>query len=259
MVITKENEYVFRITTPYKDIFTSIYLIKTDSGSMLFDTGSYPSDVSEYIIPFLSEAGIDENEIKYVLISHNHSDHSGGLEAFFERYPDVTVLSRHRALVEKYQNSILPSNGDVFFDVLKIVTIPGHTSDAMGIIDLRTNTLICGDCLQMYGIYGSGEWGSNITLVKQYFNALDTLEKLSIENILTAHDYHPHGYKYVGKSDVALALKYCRESLLNILSLIKAEPELSSTELAAKYNSLGLPKINERVIGALKGYLEENQ
>lgn len=257
--ITKENDNIYRITTPYKDIFTTIYLIKTRNGALLFDCGSYPSDVNEYVIPFLNECGVDELSIKYLFISHDHADHSGGLSVFYEKFPSTTVVSGKKALTDKYQNSILPSDGDVLLDVLKVVTIPGHTSDAMGIIDLRTNTLISGDCLQIYGLYGSGEWGSNITLIKQHFDALDKLEKMSIENILTAHDYHPNGYKYIGKDETYRAIKDCREALLGIASIIKSEPKISNAEITAKCNDRGLPRISERVVAALRSYLEENQ
>ena len=259
MIITKENENIFRITTPYKDIFTSIYLIKTEKGAMLFDVGSYPSDVDDYIVPFLNEIGLVSKEVKYVCISHNHADHSGGLSAFCEMFPNVTVISRNNGLVDKYKTSVLPSDNDVFLDVLKVVTIPGHTSDAIGIIDLRTNTLICGDCLQMYGLYGSGEWGSNITLIKQHYDALDKLENMPIENILTAHDYHPHGYKYIGNDEVMLAIKYSRESLNSIESIIKNSSEYSNAGITAKCNERGLPRVSERVVAALRSYLEENQ
>ncbi|MBQ8696921.1 MAG: hypothetical protein IJ519_04290 [Clostridia bacterium] len=74
--------------------------------------------------------------------------------------------------------------------------------------------MISGDCLQMYGIYGSGAWGANITFPKAHFEALEKLENMQIDVLLTAHDYHPKGYKYVGKTEVAFAINACREPLM---------------------------------------------
>ena len=257
MDIIQENENIFRITTPYKDIFTTVYLIKTKKGALLFDCASYGTDVDNYIIRFLNEIGV--NDIKYVFISHNHTDHAGGLKAFMTRFSDVCIVTRSKALKESFSDYkvLLSNDGDTLLDVLKVVTIPGHTADAQGILDTRTNTLISGDCLQMYGIYGSGAWGANITLPKRHFDALDKLEKMQIENLLTAHDYHPKGYKYVGKNEVAFAINACREPLLKVEEIIKNNTALTDVEIAEKYNELKLPRLSERVVAAVREYINK--
>ena len=45
---------ITRLEIPYKDIFTSVYAVKTNCGALLFDAGSYDSDVTELILPFLN-------------------------------------------------------------------------------------------------------------------------------------------------------------------------------------------------------------
>ena len=55
---SKINENIYRLTIPFKDIFTTVCLIKTDEGALLFDTATYDEDVENYIIPFLDELGI---------------------------------------------------------------------------------------------------------------------------------------------------------------------------------------------------------
>ena len=66
----KINENIYRLTIPFKDIFTTVYVLKTDEGALLFDTATYDEDIQNYIIPFLDELEITEDMLKYVFISH---------------------------------------------------------------------------------------------------------------------------------------------------------------------------------------------
>ena len=43
--VTQINENIYRLTIPYKDIFTTVYAVKTESGALLFDCASYDEDI----------------------------------------------------------------------------------------------------------------------------------------------------------------------------------------------------------------------
>ena len=49
----------------------------------------------------------------------------------------------------------------------KIDLVTGHASDCAALYDRKTKTLISGDCLQLFGVFGSGAWGANIS----FFNS----------------------------------------------------------------------------------------
>lgn len=159
-------DYIKRLVLPYKDIFTTVYLIKTPKGAILFDAASYDEDIDNAIIPFLAENDVTTKTLKYVFISHNHRDHAGGLKRFMQIYPDTCIVSRSDALAENYKayQVYSPKDGDLLLDTLQVVTIPGHTHDSAALLDTRTKTLITGDSLQLYGIVGSEDWACNITL-----------------------------------------------------------------------------------------------
>lgn len=247
----KIAENIFRLTLPYKDIFTTVYLIKRDNGSILFDAASYPEDIEEYIIPFVNS---HETELKYVFISHNHRDHAGGLETLLKHYPKVQVISRSRELKEKFASYDVycPKDGEEFCEGFKAVAIEGHTYDSMGLYDTENRILISGDSLQLYGIYGSGEWGANIGLVKGHIDAVNKLKGMDIESIYTAHDYHPMGYAYEGKENVFKALDFCIEPFLRIKKLIEAYPEKSDEEIREIYHNDNLPTVRIGIFTAVR-------
>ncbi len=250
-------ERIHRLTMPYKDIFTTVYAVMTDEGALLFDTGSYDEDVEQYILPFLKELGITADMLKYIFVSHNHKDHAGGLNELMKYFPDACIVSRCPKLQEHYKDCkfLAPDDGHVILGALQTVTVPGHTADSSAVFDKRSNTLISGDCLQLYGIYGSGNWGSNISLPREHIEAVAKLRRMDIQCILTAHDYHPYGYCYRGKEEVSKALDACIEPLDEIRAMILKKTDMSDEEICNKYNSLGNPTLGTHVVTALRGMI----
>ena len=171
-----------------------------------------------------------------------------------ERFPNVTVLSRSEALAEKNAGYKFVSleDGEAVLGVLRVVTIPGHTLDSAAILDTRTDSLISGDCLQLYGIFGSGLWGSNINLVNEHRAAIEKLRTVKIAEIMTAHDYHPLGQRYIGEEKVAAALDYCIEPLDRVVKLIEENPDKDDETLASIYNDGTVPTLATRIVAKVR-------
>ena len=253
--VFKINENIYRTTVPYKDIFTTIYLISGKEGFILFDCASFDSDTEEYIRPFLESVGVNENNLKYVFISHNHIDHAGGLQGFLKLYPNVTVITRSESLKDSLSgyNVIAPEDGDILMNDFKVVAIPGHTPDSAGIFDTRTNTLISGDSLQLYGIFGSQDWASNISMPVEHFERIKALREMDIDAILTAHDYHPYGYRADGKDEVKKFLDASEEPLYKLRDIILKNPDADDEKIREIYNNSDkIPTISARVVAAIR-------
>ena len=257
--IQKINDYIFRTTMPYKDIFTTVYTLNTPNGAVLFDAGSFDSDVEEYILPLLKEAVISAEQLKYVFISHNHKDHSGGLAALTEAFPQVRIVTGSATLREKYGNDkvICPEEGEMLLDTFRFIPIPGHTIDSGALLDIRTDTLITGDCLQQQGICGSGDWASNIPYPAEHRQAVEKLRTLCAKQILTAHDYVPHGYRVDNEAGVAQMLDACRTPLERLATLITENPDQDDTQIREIFNDPGKQlTINVHVVAAMRAALE---
>ena len=84
---------IFRIKVPFEDLFTTVYVYKSDDGVALIDSATYSTDVDNYIIPALKEAEISFQEVKYLLFTHEHGDHFGGSIRLKEVFSDATVAT----------------------------------------------------------------------------------------------------------------------------------------------------------------------
>ena len=251
----KINEQIHYITLPYKDIFTTVYVLRTDHGVVLFDAASYDSDIDEMVVPFLEELGVTSEELKYVFISHNHKDHSGGLERFMALYPNTCIVSRSETLREKYAQYAFyfPEEGDKLLDTFRVVTIPGHTIDSSALLDERTMTLVTGDCLQQEGIRGSGDWASNISYSAEHLRAIEKLRTLGAKQLLSAHDYVPMGFRAEGEEAILKVLDHCAEPLLRLKQLILENPALDDEQIRELFSDFEKHlTINARVVAAMR-------
>ena len=117
----------------------SSWALTTSEGIILIDT-IFPYNSEELIVGGLQKLGLDPKSIKYVLISHAHSDHIGGAEMLQARYGARVVMGEPDwGTVAKYPNrykTMAPKRDIVATDGMKItlggttVTIwltPGHT------------------------------------------------------------------------------------------------------------------------------------
>jgi len=109
-------------------IFSScVYLIKKPK-IILIDTGS--KEVKQKLLQDLKKLNINSNNIKSIILTHNHYDHSGNLDLF----PNAKIYSLKNLNQLKKQ-----------FPEFKIFKTPGHTSDSICI--LYKNVLFSGDTI----------------------------------------------------------------------------------------------------------------
>lgn len=75
----KDIGEIYRLRVPFdNEEYTSVFLIKKAEGNVLIDCATTAEDVDGYILPALEKAGIALTEIRYLVLTHQHSDHAGG-------------------------------------------------------------------------------------------------------------------------------------------------------------------------------------
>ncbi len=83
-------------------------LIQGTEKNILFDTGN-PDSI---LLGNMEKLGIDPNEIDTVVLSHIHSDHTGGLDNFLAVNPEVTVYLP-QSFPESFKNGVKEYGADI--------------------------------------------------------------------------------------------------------------------------------------------------
>jgi hydroxyacylglutathione hydrolase len=156
---------------------TNSYLVKTNKGYILIDTG-YSTNRKD-LEKQLEDSGCTPRNLKLILITHGHFDHTGNCAFLREKYG--AQIAMHKGDVQRVEtgdmfynkNIILRTLGKIMFfflmrgpfekftpDILiedeqdltpygleaEIIHIPGHSKGSIGILTTN-NDLICGDLL----------------------------------------------------------------------------------------------------------------
>lgn len=221
---------VTKIIVPFEDDYTSVFVIKTEGGNILFDCATTKYDVDEYIVPALEKLGVTPD---FIICSHYHGDHMGGEVFLAEKYPNAKrgKIARND---EDMTGKIPLSDKDVIFDCIEIVSLPGHCEDALALFDKRTSTLVSGDCLQLCGV---GRYGTGVFDATSYIKSIEKLRGSSVENIITSHEYVPFGFLAIGKEAVAKYLDECEKYIYVLKDFANKHKDLPYKEIASLYNS----------------------
>ena len=145
--------------------------------AFLVDPGSYLKQISNKIVE-------KELNLKYIVLTHGHGDHIGGIDLFKADFPDAKVVAleeEKETLNDPVKNNsavilggLLSMDADMYVKAgdtlevgdmkLKLIATPGHTPGGMSI--LLENSVFCGDTL-FKGSIGRSDFpgGDYLTLI----------------------------------------------------------------------------------------------
>jgi glyoxylase-like metal-dependent hydrolase (beta-lactamase superfamily II) len=126
--------------------FVSAYILYRAGEAALVDTGVDGS--ADAIESALTEAGLGWGRVGHVILTHEHPDHVGSIDAVLARAPGAAVYAG--ALdIPNISATVEPSpvgDGDIVFD-LEIIETPGHTAGHISVFDREAGILVVGDAL----------------------------------------------------------------------------------------------------------------
>lgn len=205
-------EGVKAIYEPYQWQEVISYLIEGEDSALLFDTGNGIADIHT-LVQRLTQKPI------VVLNSHAHYDHVGGNYAFDRVYGLDTPFTLNRqagqpnsnigievseqALCKKPPKNMTPNthvgrpytithkvtNGDIIRlggRTLEIMHVPGHTPDAIALLDRKAGLMWTGDSIYLGPIW----LYAPETNMKDYMESLDKMvgEMPNLKGLLPAHN-----------------------------------------------------------------------
>lgn len=128
---------------------TAVYILQTIQGLILIDAG-YPEQIDSVLIPGLKALDFDPAQVRYVIVTHGHSDHFGAARYLQDTYGTKVFLSQADwDLLDappargKGAPAPQPKRDQIAADLQPIVLgdtsilpvlIPGHTPGALALI-----------------------------------------------------------------------------------------------------------------------------
>lgn len=175
--------------------------IVTDEGTVVIDTLPFPRETRE-MIEFLRHESRNKRGIRYVIDTHYHADHVYGNYLFTEA--DIIASDRCREILRKsgeknlneakqstpelaevtlrLPNLTFPDKMTIHLGdrVLRLVPLPGHTLDGIGVYIEGDKILFSGDAMMsLPHIY----WGDREVLLQ----TMNTIKEMNVENIVQGH------------------------------------------------------------------------
>lgn len=231
---------IYRLKIPFENIYTSVFALENNGRYIIFDSASGDDDSYNYIIPAIKEMGFYP---EYLICSHTHSDHSGGINALSKSFPNASVMAFSDQIKPIGKELYSLTDGEILLDRYKILNLKGHSDDSAGILDIEENILISADCLQLYGIT---KYGTGVAMPAEYMNTLDRVRALGLNGLITSHEYVPLGSLAFGNESVIKYLDTCADAVRLIVNTIKQNSAASAEELSKIYTSehKDLPTVN---------------
>jgi metallo-beta-lactamase class B len=173
------------------DKWVSAYIIKTSEGLILVDTLESP--FSKWIPENLKKLSLDASDIKYVLVTHGHSDHVAGAHYLQKTYGAEVVmtaadyeLAESQAAKSKREGHFLPPvKNRVVTDnsilklgntVLKLYITPGHTQGCLSIDFFAING---NKKHRAFIVGGMGGDSMDLEMANQYLTSLSRIRQLN--------------------------------------------------------------------------------
>ncbi|ULQ59266.1 MBL fold metallo-hydrolase [Brucepastera parasyntrophica] len=198
------------------------YLLETETGWIAIDTG-YPGGCDKFVSSFEKLAPLAE--LKYIFLTHVHDDHAGFLSDLMDRCDARLVLhpaglpvlkagenlvkegagysSRLASLFGVFKKDFrfpgfnpgkqalyIQNEEDQLFERLglpvRIVFLPGHTADSMGLLMTETGDLFCGDAA-MNAVISVARHTIWIDSKREFQLSWDKMLGLNPKRIIPAH------------------------------------------------------------------------
>ena len=188
-----------------------IYLLRSGDNYIMVDAGVGLDN--ELILRNIDEEGIERDRIKYLLITHSHSDHAGGARFFQEELGlEVITTEAEGRLMESGTDEelgLLATRGIVYPSdyqykhckpdrvlvdgeeirlgdkVIKVIEVPSHSPGSACFLVKDEKALFSGDVVFHNGTIGLGNWpGCSLAAYRENIHKLGGL---GVEKLFPGH------------------------------------------------------------------------
>lgn len=72
---------------------TGLFVVKTTQGLIVIDALNNGQDIDRIVAPGMQKFGLDPKDIKFIILTHQHGDHYGGINRLLELAPSAKVVA----------------------------------------------------------------------------------------------------------------------------------------------------------------------
>ncbi|MEM1612196.1 MAG: MBL fold metallo-hydrolase [Desulfurococcaceae archaeon] len=167
---------------------SNIYIVEHGGGLIVVDAGM--NGDSDVLVEYIKDMNRSLNDVEYIIVTHAHRDHVGGLYPLKGKTKALVVA--HRAEVPAIEGATgikadLVVEEGALIGPLRVVHTPGHTPGSICLYDAETKSLFVGDLVYE-------ERGELNEIPHQYSHdpyknriAIASLLDLAFENVMPSH------------------------------------------------------------------------
>ena len=90
-----EGVYQIKFSIPFGMKFVYLYLFKIDDDYVLIDAGFNMNKWARMFFSAVNDIGVDFKDIKYCILTHDHTDHIGLIKKFKRKNSNIQILMHH--------------------------------------------------------------------------------------------------------------------------------------------------------------------
>ena len=246
---------IYRLCIPFDgNIYTTVFALLCEQGSIIVDSGSNEFDAINYVIPAIKNLGVNPD---WFICTHLHGDHYGGLKTLLMEFPRANVGGYFKKEFGNEKGTNIFIEDEELFGRFKILKLKGHSDDGLAIFDKNTEFFISGDGLQQYGLT---RFGTSISNLEEYKASVAKVRKLNPKAVVASHEYEPFGYCVKGTKDINQMLLKCEEAIKKLEAFVRANETYDSDLLARAYREQypKLPKVPQNTFEAIINFRRGN-
>ncbi len=165
--------------------FVSAYVLARGNKATIVDTGNPGS--ADAIGETLATLGLNYSDVEHVVLTHNHGDHAGSIDAVLAAAINATAYAGEADLSDLSNSDIVGLTGGEEVFGLEAVASPGHTPGHMSVIDHDAGLLVAGDAVwtENGGVIAGPDRFNTDTA--EALETVKALAQLSFNTLLVGH------------------------------------------------------------------------
>jgi len=184
--------------------WVSAYVLKTSGGLIMIDT--LYDNFADHTLKSIEELGMNPKDVKYVIVTHGHNDHVGGVKSVQLATGARVAMAEGDWVMSKLTRDIVVKDGDTIKlgdTTLKLYLTPGHTP---GVTSIEFPVLENGKEYKAFIFGGHGQNFSGVQTTQTYINSVKRVMTLAAGTQVPITN-HPDAFQILQRGEKLAARK----------------------------------------------------